>query len=414
MRRVETGTLALLLAAFAVLACERKRDVEHGEPGDAASRRRPAGGEAAKGAVPKSVHADGAPLGEEHEHEELPRHLEPSKKAVADAHIRTGPVQRERLAITLGLPGEIAADPDRSARISSAVAGRIVAVRFREGERVRKGQSLLSVQIPDLGKLRAAHSATLAKAKAVRANADRLAPLVAKGLASSQELQTARAEADALEAEARGLGEQVAILGAGSDHAGRLEIRAPLGGHVLERSAIVGQPVTSEQVLGTIADLSAVWFVGRVFEKDLSRVRVGARAEVILNAHPEASFVGHVDTIGRQVDPVARTVTARIRLENREDLLRVGLFGTARIEVGVSSKETLVVPRAAVTEIGGRPVVFVRHGAAFEVHGVVLGESVVGKVEVLSGLDAGEDVVIDGVFALKSMILRQTLDEDHD
>jgi membrane fusion protein, heavy metal efflux system len=134
-----------------------------------------------------------------------------------------------------------------------------------------------------------------------------------------------------------------------------------------------------------------------------------------LNAYPKERFDGVVEYIGKQLDPVARTVTARIRLVNRRDLLRIGLFGSARVAVAEESVKAavLVVPEDAVTEIGGKSVVFVRHADDdFELHEVVIGESALGKVEVVSGLREGENVVFDGVFTLKSAVLKSTLGED--
>ena len=178
---------------------------------------------------------------------------------------------------------------------------------------------------------------------------------------------------------------------------------------------MVGQPVAAEQMLATIADLSEVWFLGSVFEKNLAQVRLGASAEIQLNAYPEARFSGSVEYLSRQIDPVARTVTARIRLTNRDDLLRLGLFGVARVTTSEPSKReaALVVPRSAVTEIAQKPVVFVRQSDGdFDLHEVTLGGSGLGKVEVQSGLREGEQVVKSGVFTLKSAVLKSTFGED--
>ncbi len=353
---------------------------------------------------------------DEPEHEELPKRVRLTKKVIADAKIKTAPVTKETLAATLSLPGEITADPDKSARVSTPVAGRLVDVRFKEGSAVKKGDVLAVVRVPEIGKVRSAYNATTAKAAAARANAERLGALAEKGLASKQESVSAKAEADALEAEARALNEQLGALGMGATGGGsELTLRAPVGGLVVTRDAVVGQPITAEQTIATIADLSEVWFLGRVFEKDLGRLKVGARADVELNAYPKERFDGAVEYLGRQIDPVARTVTARVRLTNRDDLLRIGLFGTARVSTGEAGTQTpvLVVPRTALAEIGGKPVAFVRHADDdFELHEVVTGESSLGKVEIVNGLREGEEVVVEGVFTLKSVVLKGTIAED--
>lgn len=387
----------LAMALFGAVACSRPKPEQQRE-------------EAPKAAALEPSHSDEA------EHEELPKRIHVSQRIVDDAKIKTAPVVREPIAPTLTLPGEIASDPDKTGRISTPAAGRLVRIDFREGTVVKKGVVVGAVRVTDVAKVRSARNAAVAKGSAARSNATRLQELAATGLGSKQEALAAKADAEALEAEARGLGEELAVLGLGSGGTGsEIALRAPVGGVVLSREGVVGQPVSAEQTIGTIADLSEVWFLGRVFEKDLSRLSIGSRAEVQLNAHPDDRFEGTVEYIGQQLDPVARTVTARVRLTNRKNLLRIGLFGNARVSVAepAPKRPVLVVPRSAVTDIGGKTVVFVRHADDdFELHDVTLGDSALGKVEVLNGLREGELVVTEGVFTLKSVVLKSTLAED--
>jgi cobalt-zinc-cadmium efflux system membrane fusion protein len=354
---------------------------------------------------------------ETHAHEELPTRIVLAAEVIAAAGIETAPVVREALAITLPLPGEVAADPDRSARVASPIAGRLERVAFREGSSVRKGDVLAVVRVPDLGKLRSNLAATLARAKAARINADRLAQLAAKRLASEQAQLDAVATAEAFEVEARAGAEQLSALGLSpGGGASQLSLRAPISGIVVARNAVVGQPLTADEVIADIVDLSEVWFLGRVFEKDLGKLRQTASAEVQLNAYPNQRFGGSVEYIGRQVDPVARTVTARIRLQNKDDLLRVGLFGTAYVSSGEQAvAATLVVPRNAITDIAGKSVAFVREAdGSFEVHELSLGDSAAGKVQVMTGVSEGEQVVVQGAFTLKSAVLKTTFAEEEE
>jgi membrane fusion protein, heavy metal efflux system len=368
---------------------------------------------AAAPAPPTPEHAD------EPKHAPLPTRVVLSEAVVRDAKLRTARVGRERLAPTLALPGEVVADPDRSARLASPIAGRIASVHFQEGSTVQKGAVLAVIAVPDLGRLRSEHAALVARAKAARVNAARLSELYEQRLASEQLQLDAIATAEALEVEARAAGERLTALGLTANgprpHAAALTLRAPLSGTVISRAAVVGQPVNADQVLCELVDLTELWFLGRVFEKDLARLALGAAAEVQLNAYPEVRFPGSVEYIGRQVDPVARTVTARIRIVNRDDLLRVGLFGTAHVssEGAGDAQPVLVVPRSALTDVADRDVVFVRHADKdFELHEVSLGRSAAGKVEILAGLREGEQVVVDGVFTLKSAILKSTFAEE--
>ena len=140
-----------------------------------------------------------------------------------------------------------------------------------------------------------------------------------------------------------------------------------------------------------------------------------AATEVRLNAYPTEVFEGKIETIGRQLDPAARTVTARILVQNHGDLVKVGLFGTARVVVGPAEAPArrVVVPLSAVTKVASRDVVFVRQpDGDFQLHPVTLGRSAGGRVEILEGLRAGEQVVVAGAFTLKSTILKSRFGEE--
>lgn len=351
-------------------------------------------------------------------HDELPRQLEVSPSVVAQSGIRTVPVRRAALASTLTLTGEIIPEPDRTARLSSATSGRLEQVTFNEGSVVKRGDVMATVRVPDVGRLRGSFAAAIARARASRSNAERLTALQTSGLGAEQAVVDAEAEASAQEAEVHALGEQLKAIGvnAGSGAGFIVALRAPISGVVVARDAVVGQPITPEHVLGSIVDLSEVWFLARIFEKDLVKLRAGAAAEVELNAYPDEHFHGVVDYVSQQIDPVARTLTARVRISNDEKgRLRLGLFGRAHIDVGEPTQAApqLVVPRDAILDVGGKPVVFVKApDGDFVLHHVTLGDSAMDDVQVLSGVSEGEEVVISGGFTLKSLLLKSTLSED--
>lgn len=391
------GLSLLLITA----GCEKKTDEKKNEPSKEAT---PAASASAEG---------------HEEHEELPRRVKLAPNVINDARIRTAPVRRGTLAVTISLPGEIAADPDRAARIASPAAGKIEEVRFKEGAIVKKGDVLAVVRVPELGKVRGAQAATLAKAKAAKQNADRLRALLEKRLTSEQAVIDAEADARALSIEAQAFGSELAALGAGAQEGSpfKLSLRAPIDGVVITRDAVVGQPLTADDTIGSIADLRDVWFLGRIFEKDLGRMKVGASTEVQLNAYPNERFVGKIDYVGQKIDPISRTVTARITLTNRNDLLRIGLFGMAQVATGEpeTHEPRLLVPRSAVVEVGQKPVVFVKENEnEFNLHEVVLGDAALGNVEIVSGLRDGEEVVIEGVYTLKSTVLKGTFAEEEE
>jgi cobalt-zinc-cadmium efflux system membrane fusion protein len=403
--------VARLLMAPLVLACaknpgEAKRPTER----VASAQSRSGSG----GTVAPTPHED-----ESEGHEGLPTKVRLAPEVVRAARIKTAPAAVAALPATIDLTGEIAADPDRSARLAARIPGRIIEVRAKEGDHVKAGQVIAVLESPELARARATLASATARARVARLNADRLKSLEAKSLASGQEAAGAAAEAAALEAEAAAARQTLAALGQGADQiegrGERVTIRTPLGGFVLSRDAVQGQTVDPEHVIAVIGDLEHAYFLGRLFEKDLARVKIGARTEVRLNAYPAEVFEGSIETIGRQIDPAARTVTARIVVRNHGDLVKVGLFGTARVIVGPAEAvaRNVVVPLSAVTRITGRDVVFVRQpDGDFELHAVTLGRTAGGRAEILSGLRQGEVIVVDGAFTLKSAILKSTFGEE--
>lgn len=397
----------------------------------------------------KSCHDTGAenppPAATQHKdepapHESLPTRVALSADVAKAAGIRTQPVAAQALPATVEIVGEVAADPDRAARVTARIAGRVLSVHAREGDRVRAGALLCVLESLDLLRTRATLAAAQAREKTASENAARLTNLVPSGLAARQEVLGATAETQALQAEASAAAQTLRVLGANAEGRGsRLELRAPIDGVIISRSATQGQSVDPMHVLFDLADLDRAHFIGRLFEKNLALVHVGATAEVRLNAYPQQVFIGTVESVGRQLDPIARTVVARLRIEDKKgaSLLRIGLFGVARISLpdDVNTEpprsdlaaaeprdagsdaprggKKLAVPLSALSRITDRDVVFVRQpDGHFEVHPVTLGRTASGHVEILSGLRAGEQVVIDGVFTLKSALLRSTLAEE--
>ena len=334
-----------------------------------------------------------------------------------DAKIRVERVTSEVLGASVELPGEIASQSDRTARVSSPVAGRLDAIRFGEGERVKKGETLAVLRVPDLGRIRGALAAADAKARAARADATRTRTLADKQLATEQAALDTEAAAAAFEAEAAALREQLSAMGiaaqGGSGH--QLVLRAPVEGVVVSRDAVVGQPLRSDQTIATLADLSSVWFVGRVFERDLPLVEVGAIADVALTAVPGRRFQGRVDLVSRALDPGTRSASVRIPLENAEGAMRIGMTGTVRVRSfdGGPGAPVFTVPRAAVADLVGRRVVFVRTASEeFAIRDVETGGTAGGRVEIRRGLTDGDEIVVDGVFTVKSIALKSSFAEE--
>jgi cobalt-zinc-cadmium efflux system membrane fusion protein len=194
----------------------------------------------------------------------------------------------------------------------------------------------------------------------------------------------------------------------------RVALRAPFNGRVVDRKVTPGSLVEALHPIVTIADLSSVWCFFQVYEKDLAVIRAGLSIAVTSDAFPSDRFSGAIDFIGGDVDASTRTIRVRATVRNREQKLRPGLFVKGRVDVPRAGKgeEVLAVPKAALQTLEGRSTVFVRLDATkFARRFVETGQTFDDYVQVLSGVRAGEQVVVDGSFVLKSEFSKAALSE---
>jgi hypothetical protein len=199
----------------------------------------------------------------------------------------------------------------------------------------------------------------------------------------------------------------------GSDarSAATIKVTAPQDGVVLDRPAPVGMTAESSTVLVTLVQLSPVWVMANVYERDFGSVAAGAAATVTTDAYPGVSFPGKVTYVSPEVRPETRTAEARVEVPNRQGRLRLGMFVEVTID-GIRRRAGAVIPRSAVQTVGSRPVVYLvidQAAGRFEEHPVTLGDEQQDRVAVLSGLVPGDRVVTEGSFALRAEVERQGL-----
>jgi membrane fusion protein, heavy metal efflux system len=183
-------------------------------------------------------------------------------------------------------------------------------------------------------------------------------------------------------------------------------ILSPGPGVIVEREISQGEVIEAGKKVFTVSDLSAVWVLLNVYEKDLAKIKVGMTVRIMTESYPGEVFSGKVAYIGDTVDPQSRTVPVRVVVPNPGRRLKPGMFATAEIETP-STGTTLMIPSVAVQKIEGKPSAFVQEGEGnFQKRDLEVGRSMGGKVEVKSGLKEGERVVTEGSFVLKSELLK--------
>jgi cobalt-zinc-cadmium efflux system membrane fusion protein len=335
-------------------------------------------------------------------------HQEPELIKIApdmmrDLRVTMAKVQARAAGETVAALGELHVNEEAYAEVAAPVSARVMKVLARPGDTVIVGQTLAQLNSPELGESRAGVEAAKARLDVARKTAERKRALAADRLIPEREkleAESALTEAEAAQSVA------ISALGkyGGASGETSLAIKSPIAGTVIDRSVVMGQLADPSKTLFRVGDLSTLWLVAHVFERDAVRVQVDRHALASFAALPGKTMDAVVRAIGREVDAASRTIAIRLDVPNPDGVLRPGMSATALIPLGdVGDAPVLVVPAAAVQRVGSSWAVFLPHGeGAFEARPIGRGRDLSGEVEVLSGLKAGDELVVDGAFLLKA------------
>ncbi len=334
------------------------------------------------------------------------------------AQVQTVHVDMKESSGTLRVPGIVNPDEYREVHVTPLVGGVIRQVPVVLGDHVRRGQPMAVIFSSDLADAETGYLVMSAELEADHKKLERTQHLVKLGAASQQEEDDVTADHAAHEAHVRAALAKLQLLGAGDRQIAALKqaeqvdanfsVPAPISGIVLTRTANPGLVTNMSQELFTVADLSTVWVMASINEKDFSTIHVGTTAAVTAPAYPGRVWKGRVVYIEPRVDPNTRTAQARIEVANPDESLRLDMY----MDVALMSAggKRLAVPESAVQAIGDKQYVFlpVSDGeGSFAVRQVRLGPSSNGFYPVLDGLRVNDEVVKDGSFILKAEAIRQ-------
>lgn len=354
-------------------------------------------------------------------------HLEPGMLELPEgsptlAHLQTERVALRPIRATLkAQAGKILANENRLAHLSARVPGRIVDVYANFGDQMKEGSPLVLLDSPAVGEAQLVYRKAKTAVRLTEKALARAKALVDRGAIGAGEYQRRDAEYENARSELYEAEEKLHLLGMTDPEIQRIEtqalhqveiakisLRAPLNGEVIERSATIGEVVDPNKMLFTVADLSTVWVRADFPERQVGRLKVGLAIEVRVSAYPDQVFRGTITYIGAVIDPATRTVTARAEVPNPDGRLRPEMF--ADVLLVTDEQSVLGVPRAAVQQMGNRQVAFVVRGPRrFEPREVTFAQTATEYVQVLTGLAAGDEVVTQGSYALKSELLREQM-----
>lgn len=296
--------------------------------------------------------------------------------------------------------GTVTPDISRNVPVISIATGRVVEVRARLGDSVKKGQILMRVQSADLSAAFADHRKAVADEQLARTQLERAKLLYDKGAISLNDLQVAQDTEDKATVDVENTAERLRVLGGSVDQpTAVVDIHAPVSGVITDQ-----QVTTAAGVAGlgapnpfTISDLSHVWILCDVYENDLSNVRLGENAEIRLNAYPDRVFSGRISNIGPILDPNIRTAKVRIEMTN-PGLMRPGMFVTATFH-GRRTETLAAIPASAILHLHDRDWVYLpQQNNQFRRTEVIGGDMLAGGMqEVKSGISPGQKVVANAL-----------------
>lgn len=325
----------------------------------------------------------------------------PLRRSLTVAAINT-----QSIAAPFTLPALVEADPGRLVKVTPPLAGRIVSINKQLGDEVKAGEVLFTIDSADMAQAGADQAKAQSALSLAQRNLARQHELAQGDIAAKRDVEQAQSDYDNAAAEAARAAARLAQLGAhGTGGAsgtsgtggGRIAVRAPIAGRVVELSAAAGGYWNDATApLMTVADLSKVYVSASAQEKDLPQLYVGQQASIQLDAWPQP-VTGQVRYIGEMLDADTRTIKVRLPFDNRDGRLKPGMFAEATLLA--KPHNGLLVPMTAVIQSGFASRAFVEVKPwQFEARELKLGAQIGEQVEVLAGLKTGERIVIkDGV-----------------
>jgi RND family efflux transporter MFP subunit len=304
------------------------------------------------------------------------------------------------------------------------IAGGIIRqINVELGNKVNRGQTLATIFSSELADAEGAYLKMAAEVDEHHKHHNRTIDLVEIGAASREELEQATSMKKAAEANLASARERLILLGLSEKQIEELRtaqkfpkpliaVESPASGTLVGRAVNSGEVVMQGKEIFRVADLSSVWVVAQIYERNFQTVNIGTPAVITTSAYPGRTFNGRVSYIDPRVDPQTRTAQVRVELANPREVLRLGMFVdvtfSGAVQAASSAQPVPAVPRSAVQTIGAKQIVYVAtdRPGSFVQREVSTGQEIDGKLPVYNGVSTGERVVTEGSFLLRAESLK--------
>jgi cobalt-zinc-cadmium efflux system membrane fusion protein len=345
-------------------------------------------------------------------------HLTPEE--LSRMQLELAPVVQGQILSHREFPATVQANQNELAEVTTLIRGRVVKVLVDVGQDVKKGALLAMLHSVDLGMAEGEYLKAKARLEEAERSHMRAKELYDNKAVSLAELHHREAAMKTAQAEVREAKNRLELLGVPGGEIDRLDrehtikadvpLRAPFDGRIIMRNITRGEVVETEQKLFTVANLTDMWVVGNVPEKDVQFIRKDQKVNVVVAAYPHAIVSGIITYVGDVLDPATRTMSLRVTVSNPDRLLKPEMFAIVSV-FAASSPDALSIPLAAIQDGPAGKMVFVqREVGVFEARTVKLGTEEGDVVRVLDGVKAGEQVVTKGAFTLKSEMERHKIE----
>ena len=307
--------------------------------------------------------------------------------------------------------GKVLAHQFRKAIVSYAFPARISQINVRIGDWVKPGQELVTVQSEEVGKAKSEYYKAIADYELAKSNHEREKRLFDRGVEAQKNLLTSEAELKVSQVNLNTAEKKLHVLGfteadvkaIAKTHQinPAITLFAPISGKIIQNNAVLGGMIDQSTEVFTIMDPSLLWVDAEIYERDIAKVRAGQSAEVTVPAYPNETFTGKISYISDILKDETRTITVRTEVENKSYKLKPGMFANIKISLNYQS-QALVIPEEAVLDDKDNKIVFIRKDGSFYLQLVEIGTKEKGYVEIIKGIQAGDEVVTRGNYQLKS------------
>jgi len=337
------------------------------------------------------------------------------KKAI---EIETVVASYKSITSQLQAMGKVLAHQFRKAIVSYAFPARISQIHAKIGDWVKAGQELVTLQSEEVGKAKSEYYKAVADYELAKSNNEREKRLFERGvgaqknlLTSDAELKVSHANLNAAEKKLHVLGfTEVEVKAIAETHQINpvITLFAPISGKIIQNNAVLGGMIDQSTEVLSIMDPSLLWVDAEIYERDIAKVKIGQSAEVTVPAYPTETFTGKISYISDVLKEETRTITVRTEVENKSYKLKPGMFANIKISLNHQS-QALVIPEEAVLDEKDNKIVFVKKDGNFYPQLVEIGTKEKGYVEIIKGIQAGDEIVTKGNYQLKSKLYDEIL-----